>query len=394
MSERTRIELERRQSKCVDIKSKSYFNLTVSSISSSLTLKAPISLTTIFFNFNNALIASHHIAMGSTKLNFLSVMATLLYTTSVSAGVGYPEITSETRCDGLVRPTWADCEKLASNQLQGSVTAGPGFLAGTVFREGNCQVRFVACDPAAAEFKSDGSIVRQLMNIVKDSCGEGIGGAHRYGQACVVVEDPENNYSKRSVSRVERKRVAEIESAEAKREAEPTIVAKDAEAPYGENLESRQCNPPPNPCFTYTELTFVQNFRGDAHRVCENVLPDGAACTQTRATTVTQSLDVGVEFGGSIADIVTVGASFTQSSGTSNTETLATTITINCKDGEKKGYVVWYPYFEVSRGRCGKGTGGSCAGSCYAEEEKTCEMRRPIKSGFGSLTGEYGIVCI
>jgi hypothetical protein len=63
---------------------------------------------------------------------FLSLSSILLHTTLVSAGVGYLELTTETRCDSLVRPTWSDCETLAS-KLQGQVSAGPGYLAGTIF---------------------------------------------------------------------------------------------------------------------------------------------------------------------------------------------------------------------------------------------------------------------
>lgn len=352
--------------------------------------------------------------MHSSTSFLAATLAVLSAISTVSAGVGYPGITGETKCDGLVRPTWKDCEPLLAGLINNKYTAGPGYLAGMVFYNGNCQVRFVSCDENAAAFDTDGSTISTLAGVVKDSCGDGVGGATRYGQACVVVEDPQNTFSKkkRSVSRIEGKREAEVEEKQARRapsgeeklEAVPMDPAEKRQleeqkakreaAPYGENLDTRQCNPPPNPCFTYTELTFITNFRGDAFKVCENVLPDGAACTQTRAQTVTQGLDVGVEFGGNIADIVSVGASFTQTSSTANTETLATQITINCKDGAKAGYVVWYPYFEVTRGRCGKGSTGSCSGLCYQETEESCSMKRPIRSGFGQLTGEYGIMCI
>jgi hypothetical protein len=42
------------------------------------------------------------------------------------------------------------------------------------------------------------------MYNIKAACGEGIGGAVRYGRACVVVEDPENNFSKRGVKKMKR----------------------------------------------------------------------------------------------------------------------------------------------------------------------------------------------
>lgn len=70
------------------------------------------------------------------------------------------------------------------------------------------------------------------------------------------------------------------------------------------------------------------------------MLPDGAACAQAKPNTVSEQVDVGVEFGGDIEEIITVGASFTQSSETSSTETLTTNSKIDCKDGSKAGYVV------------------------------------------------------
>ncbi|KAF2182332.1 hypothetical protein K469DRAFT_752144 [Zopfia rhizophila CBS 207.26] len=324
--------------------------------------------------------------MLSYKTFRASAITALLKGTLVSAAVGYPEFTGETRCDGLIRPTWSNCDTIAQG-LQGTLSAGPGFLAGTVISQGNCQLRFVACDPEAQQFETEASTVRSLMSIVKDTCGVAkAGGAYRQGQACVVVETPTNTFSKRRIVK------SSVERGVEERGVEERGVEERKRQEESSQEEKRQCNPPPNPCFTYTELTFIANVRGDPIKVCENVLPDGASCTQTRAHTTTENLEVGVEFEGGIADVVKVGASFTQVSGTSSTETLATQITVKCPGSQ--GYVVWYPLFEQSTGRCGKGSTGSCAGACYQETEETCTMKRPIVSGLGQLTGEYDVQCI
>ncbi|KAF2264752.1 hypothetical protein CC78DRAFT_543799 [Lojkania enalia] len=140
--------------------------------------------------------------MISSKTFVAIAIATFWNIASVQAAIRYPERANETRCDELLRPTWSDCDQLAAN-LPATLTAGPGFLEGAIIDQGNCRLRFVACDPEATASTSESSILKNLMNIVKGQCGAAnVGGAHRSGRACVVVEHPSKSFSKRGISRI------------------------------------------------------------------------------------------------------------------------------------------------------------------------------------------------
>ncbi|KAF2020372.1 hypothetical protein BU24DRAFT_463 [Aaosphaeria arxii CBS 175.79] len=356
--------------------------------------------------------------MHSSQL-FLSLAAVAINTVTADSAnpVGYPTDTSETRCDGLVRPTWADCHRLRDGLVKSGseVPAGPGYLAGKVVSDGKCQLRHVMCEQSSATFTTPANKMGDFINLIERTCviGDDLvsGGAHRYGQACIIIEDPNNKYSKRdgddtleffttdgtfddqgrpNLTPATREDVFLKEPIATNNEKKESRAA----VPFGDSLKSRQCNPPSDPCGTYTELTFIKNFRGSAHKVCNDVLPNGAMCAEANTQTITEETSMATTLQANIAEVITVGGTFTQSSGKQNSETLTTTIVVkDCPSG--KGYVVWYPYFEVSRGKCGQGKTGSCDGTCYAEiKDVDCELRRPIQPGHGVLTGEYGVQCI
>lgn len=257
-------------------------------------------------------------------------------------------------------------------------TAGPGMNEGSTFvsESGNCQIRTVRC--AGEEGSTfDISVGSQFPHIERECGSLGASGIHQHANGCVIVETRDNPIESR-------KRSTDDRTSKAVRRSELEQL----------DVQRRQCNGASDgKCYRYTELTFVTNVRGDEVRVCDNVLPDKARCDQTRSTTISQSFSIGVDVGAGIKDIVEVTGSFSMETGTANTESLNTAITVDCPGGE--GYVVWYPFFEVSRGDCYSGDDNACDEDiCVGTERSECEMWRPIMSGLGKLSGEYDVQCI
>ncbi|RYP05236.1 hypothetical protein DL764_003943 [Monosporascus ibericus] len=287
-----------------------------------------------------------------------------------------PDLSGDVVCDGTIRPDYNECREELLPQTFDGVTVGPGFMEGPSFKGDDCQIRILKCGQGTAgEFPVDN--VASYFGIAENECGEFSAGAvYRWGDACIYVDTPDNSFGPNS-----KRSEPEREKKQARRD-----LVNEAREP-----EDRQCNPPPGPCYTYTEQTFITGVRGFAERVCDNILPDGAKCDQTKSVTVTETFSFDGEVTAGLKDVVSVGASFSSSVAEAVTETITTSIQVDCPNG---GYIVYYPLMEVSRGECGVGPQETCNGDCITDSTEPCEYRKPIESGDGNLSGEYDIQCV
>ncbi|KAK7747786.1 hypothetical protein SLS62_008822 [Diatrype stigma] len=301
-----------------------------------------------------------------------------------------PEMSSDILCDGTIRPDYDECENDLLPQTFGGMTVGPGIMEGQTIKGNNCQFRSLKCgDGTAGEFTlSDFS---SMYPLVEHQCGEyPAGGVYRSGDACIYIDTPNNTFggtTKRGAADdAELPVPVPTFEREATKQARRDLV-REAQA----LLEERQCDPPDEPCYTYTEQVYLTGVRGHQQRVCDNILPNGARCDQSRAVTTGESFSVGADVSTGIKDVVDVSASFSDEVSTSSTQTITTAITITCPNG---GYVVWYPLMEVSKGECGQGPRASCSGGCITTTTAQCEYQKPIASGKDKLSGEYDIQCV
>lgn len=309
-----------------------------------------------------------------------------------------PDMSSDIICDGTIRPDYEECESDLLPRTFGGMTVGPNFMEGQTIKGNDCQFRALKCgDGTAGEFTLED--FSSMYPLVDRQCGEyPAGGVYRSGDACIYIDTPNNTFggtTQRAAAAAAA--AADLEPVpvpapgkekEVKRQARRDLVGE-AQAL---GLEERQCDPPDEACYTYTEQVYLTGVRGHQQRVCDNILPSGARCDQSRSVTTSESFSVSADIGAGIKDVVDVSATFSDEVTESSTETITTSITITCPDGG--GYVVWYPLMEVSKGECGRGPRASCGGGCATDSTAPCEYRKPIQSGKDKLSGEYDIQCV
>lgn len=144
-------------------------------------------------------------------------------------------------------------------------------------------------------------------------------------------------------------------------------------------------------CYNYVQSNWAVNLRGIQHKVCENILPDGASCTNSRTVTITDTWTMTGDVTAGIKDIVDVTVGFSKSNSEAVATTISTDLKIDCPGGS--GYVVWYPMEERSRGYIQEGTCNS--GWCgNLGDRVNLEVRKPILKEDNPITGEYAIECI
>lgn len=314
-------------------------------------------------------------------------------------------------CDGLIRPDWDECEE---NWLQWyrdaqPVIVGPDLGDGVVLTGENCQLRYIQCSGSGSEFEIEEA---GMYANVRETCASlNAGGVWRNGDLCAVVEDPNNPFilrlpdSKRdainedgSIEEDEMKVEVREVTAEVKtgrNHARDVVMEGDYINAQSSRraLETRQggdqCSGS-GTCYEYVEVTRAVNIRGNEYRVCNDVLPDGASCANSRAVTITQGYSTELNIGAALRDAINLGASFTSSYSEAITTTLTTTITIDCDGGP--GYVVWYPLMERSSGQCYEGTCNN--GWCQDTSVSVCSSDQPYVPADGSLSGEYDVQCI
>lgn len=332
---------------------------------------------------------------------------------TVAAQVHWPVPTDLTGsfCDGLIRPDWDECEE---NYLKWfidaePVTVGPDFGDGVVFTGEKCQIRYIQGTNSGSEFEIEEA---GMYDLVRNACeGSNAGGVQRQADLLCVVEDPSNPFilelpdNKRNV--IDKKEVIVDEDNVKETVAEVVAEVKtgrshardiaverdyiDAEVSRRalEGRQSSECSGS-GACYEYVEGSKAVNIRGQEFRVCNDVLPDGASCTNSRSVTVTQGYTAEINVGSDLTNAINVGASFSGSYSEGVTTTLSTTITVDCDGGS--GYIVWYPLVERSTGQCIEGT---CRdGWCQDPSTSQCSSDRPYVPSDGSLSGEYDVQCI
>lgn len=327
----------------------------------------------------------------STTMSRAVVLASMLLA-GVLAQQTFPfsEGSGEIICDGTIRPDYDECYNEVLPKTFDGATVGPGFGEGSTFKGDKCQIRVLRCGgPTDQTF--DVKDVSAMYGLVKNECGEyPAGGSYRSGDACVVVDTPGNPLKmKRTPTPTPAPAPAPnpkliIPSERKAKEIRRSLVAEAKE------LDGR-CDPPPGPCYTYNEGAFITSVQGPQQRVCDNILPNGARCDQTRSVTTSESCSISTDIGGGIKDVVDIGASFTGETSSSSTESITTSITVDCENG---GYVVWYPLMQISKGECGRGPQETCDGGCITDTVTQCQFRKPITAGEGRLSGEYDVQCI
>lgn len=322
----------------------------------------------------------------------MSYWKSILPTAALAAAVlaqdmPIPDLSGDIICDGTIRPDYDECRDVLLPQTFGGVTVGPEFMEGQTIAGDDCQFRALKCGTnTAGEFIIED--FSSMYPLVETQCGDfPAGGVYRSGDACIYIDTPNNTFgpdTKKRTAVLEPVPVPALEERE-KRQARRDLVKE------SRDLVERQCDPPDEPCYTYVEQVFLTGIRGHEQRVCDNILPNGGRCDQSRSVTTTESFSFGVDIGSGIKDIVDVSASFSEEVSSSTTETITTAITVDCEDG---GYVVWYPLMEISKGECGSGPQASCDGGCIADTITECQYQKPITSGEGKLSGEYDIQCL
>ncbi|CAI4212380.1 unnamed protein product [Parascedosporium putredinis] len=280
--------------------------------------------------------------------SFKALLASCWFSVTMAQSFSIPPGLTGVSCDGTIRPDYQECYDHVLDQMSaGPIIIGPNMFEGSSYQSGNCKIRAIRCGGPTDRTFDLGSMAGSLFTILRNECGAfPAGGVNRQGDACLVVETPSNPFPGRKrdleshASPLPRadKPVPSRETKLARREA--TAAARSLD------LEARQCQG--GTCYNYQEVTFITGVRGLEVRVCDNILPNGATCTRSWATTTTETFTVGFEVSAGLKDIVAASGSFSASTASSSTETLATAIEVQCDSGS--GYIVWYPLLAVSRG--------------------------------------------
>lgn len=310
-------------------------------------------------------------------------------------------------CNSLTRPDYAECHEKYLDALIGEeIIVGPDMHYGRTFTFDNCQIRFLQCANFrdGIEFAVDHA--PGLFTMVANTCeASNAGGIRRQGDLCIVVDNPSNPFLPETISTEgrtldRRSVIVDVPAWPASQDPPSDDEVSGHSHPRDllnagsdSALEHERRQEGCTECESYSELAFHRNLRGERFYVCDNILPDGASCTETHTATITESFEVGFTASAGLFDIITAGASFTTSYSEAVSVSLSTTITVNCPGGS--GYIVWYPLIERSTGDCFT---GDCAGEfgtlCTNTQRHSCGSSRPIMPGPSRLSGEYDYICV